>query len=88
MTELPSCPNCGKAAPVWVHIHVDDVYVASFSESGGQTSVASNPIMIDQVFRCAACMKQRPDLELVIDGEGSDEETWHLAARREVSDGK
>jgi hypothetical protein len=88
MFSLPKCPNCGKAAPVWVVINVEDVYMATFDENGVQTSVAGNPILGNQAFRCFACMKLRTDLELVIDGEGTDEETWHLAARPEVSDGR
>jgi hypothetical protein len=89
MAELPNCPNCGNAAPVWVVINVDDVYVASFDESGTQTSVAGNPILGNRIYRCAACMGRRADLVLEIDGEGTADESWHLDAYRpEVSDGK
>jgi hypothetical protein len=88
MTSLPNCPNCGKSAPVWVVINVDDVYVAAFDESGVQTSVAGNPILGDRTFRCFACMKLRNDLVLKIDGEGSENEIWYLDARREVGDGR
>jgi hypothetical protein len=88
MASLPNCPNCGKAAPVWVTINVEDVYVATFDENGVQTSVAGNPILGNRAFRCFACMKLRTDLVLEIDGEGTDDEIWYLDARREVSDGK
>jgi hypothetical protein len=88
MPSLPNCPHCGKAAPVWVHINVDDVYVAKFDEDGLQTSVAGNPILGNRIYRCAACMGRRADLVLKIEDEGTDDEIWHLDARREVSDGK
>jgi hypothetical protein len=89
MAELPNCPHCGKAAPVWMIFDVGDAASAEFDADGVLIDVEYEPIFGNQVFNCSACKRWRFDLVLEIDGQGTNDEIWYLDARRpEVSDGK
>jgi hypothetical protein len=87
MASLPSCPHCGKAAPVWMIFDVDDTASAEFDAEGVMTDVAYCPILGSQVFKCSACKEWRSDLVLEVDNPGREDEMWYLDARRAVSDG-
>jgi hypothetical protein len=88
MAELPNCPNCGKAAPVWMLFDVGDGASAEFDADGVMTDVEYEPIFGNQMFKCTACKEWRTDLVLEIDNANKEDEMWYLDARPEVSDGK